>query len=210
MKEHKLPGAACNQVHEWLEKKLQDLQTAADKTDLFFVEGYSYLSMRQLQERIDALKTMIADVEKFKFTIKANRTPRAKKMPSAIKQVERLKYKKQTDDGKIVSINPVRIIGASRLLAYSVKYKAIFDFYSNSGAGFAIKGTTLQNVDLGKCRYKRLRKPEVFLPIALSVTEKQLEKAWAELSTKEGKAKARINDEMVLFRVFDTSHAAED
>ena len=212
MKEYKLPGAACNQITQRLELKLKAFSSALDRSDPTLADGYSYLSAKELQERIDALQTMIADVEKFKFTIKANRTPRAKKMPSAIKQTERLKYKKQTDDGKIVSINPVRIIGAHRLLAYSVKYKAIFDFYSNSGAGFAIKGTTLQNVDLGKCRYKRLREKvsETFLPAVLSTTEKQLEKAWMGLTTKEGKPKSRINSEMILLRVFDHGHADED
>ena len=203
MRAHGLHAPSCAQVVEWLTKRLNDFTAALEKTDADLVEGYRYLSAPQLKERVEALKKALADVEQFRASAKALRKPREKKMPSALKQVERVKYLKQDNDFKITSINPIRIVGSHRLLAFSVKYRVIYDFVSTSVNGFGVRGTTITNVDEDKSRFIRLRKPEAYLPIALTGSVKAFEKAWDELTTKPGKPNHRLGDHMVLLRVFD-------
>lgn len=202
MRSYGLHAPSCAQVIAWLTRHLNDFIAADAGTDKDLVEGYRYLNEQQLSERIKALKVMLADVEKFRASAKAARKPREKKLPSATKQIERVKYCKQDNDFKLTSINPIHIIGSQRLLAFSIKHRVIYDFVSSSGSGFGIKGTTLTNVDEGKSRYIRLRKPEAFLPLALTGTPKAFEKAWDALTTKPGKPNSRLGDHMILLRVF--------
>ena len=116
-----------------------------------------------LKARIDACDEMLEDLEKFRHSAKATRAPRTPKPVSATKQISRVQYLKDSPEYKITSINPVRIVGAHRLLVFSVKYRILYDFYTSSGNGFTIKGTSLKNVDESKTRAIKLRKPEDFL-----------------------------------------------
>jgi len=85
-----------------------------------------------------------------------------------------------------------------------VKYRVLLDYVAQNEKGLSIKGTTLQNVDELSTRAIRLRKPDELLPIILNSTPKQIEKAWSNLTTKESKPKPRLNDEVVLLRVFES------
>lgn len=199
MKAHSLPGAACPQIRTWLEHLLHDMTAALDKTDTDLIQGYAYLTTAQLRSRVEALKTMLEDLNKHVHTIKAARAPRAKKVHSAVKQVSHLKYLKHDPELKLTSVNPVRLIGAFRVLVYNVKYRALIDYTSSTG--FTMKGTTLCNVE--SARGNRLRKPEEFISTAMNSTPKQLQKAWEGLTTKEFKPKNRINGECILLRVFE-------
>ena len=201
MQGHGLPAAACPQVEAYLTKIHTEMALALGGEDEYISEGYSYLAKDQLTSRVTALASMISDLSKFKNTAKAARAPREKKAKSATKQIERIQYLKLDNTFKIASINPVRIIGACRLFTFNVKTRMLFDFGTASTTGFSVKGTTLQNADETMCRYIRLRKPEEFLQIILNGSSSQIEKAWAKLTTKEGKPKCRINKDMVLLRV---------
>lgn len=203
MKGYGLSAPSVAQVERWLTKHRDEMQEAYEKKDEQLVEGYSYLSDKQLKARIDACNTMLEDLSKFRHSAKAQRAPRTPKPVSATKQIARMQYLKDSPEYKITSINPVRIIGAHRLLVFSVKYRCLFDFYASSTSGFGIKGTTLKNVDELKTRAIRLRKPEDFLNTVQNNTAKQINKAWEALTTKEFKPKHRINKEMLLVRVFE-------
>ena len=200
MKDHGLPAASCSQVESYLAKIHTEMSAALLGADPYFVENYSYLTKKQLTARVEALASMINDLGKFKNSAKAARAPREKKPTSTAKQIAKIQYMKHSEEFKITSINPVRIVGAQRLLAFNTKTRMLFDYKSAVAAGLAIKGTTLQNLDEATCRCIRLRKPEEFLQIALNSTANQFEKAWTKLTTKEGKPNGRINSDTILLR----------
>ena len=203
MREYDLPAQACGQVITWLTKYKDWMTSALDKTDPDLVQGYSYLTAKQLKVRVDVLNDMLDDLNKFKHSAKAERAPREKKLPSAMKQVEKLQYCKQDNDFKITSVNPIRIVGAYRLLAFNSKTRILYDYYAESKTGLLIKGTTLKQVDVILSKCIRLRKPEDVLPMILNGTAKQIDNAWKKLTTKEAKPNGRINEDMVLIRVFE-------
>jgi len=95
------------------------------------------------------------------------------------------------------------VAGAYRLLAFNVKTRTLFDYVSESTKGILIKGTSLKNMADESCKAVRLRKPEEILPIILNGTPKQIENAWKKLTTKESKPNGRINEDVVLLRVFE-------
>ena len=203
MNGHDLSALACPLVERWLTRQRDEMVAARDKTDPDLVEGYRYLTGPELRDRIDATEQMLTDLSRYCHAAKATRAPRKKRAKSADKQITKLKFRKEDTEYKIASINPTRVVGAYRLLAFNTKKRMLLDYVAQSAEGFSIKGTSLKNVDETNSRCTRLRKPNEFLEVVLNNTAKQIEKAWDKLTTKEGKPKVRINEDVVLLRVFD-------
>ena len=102
-----------------------------------------------------------------------------------------------------MSIPPVKIIGSIRLFTFNTKYKVLTEYVTENPKGFEVKGTTLQNFDKVNSRSTKLRKPDMFLPIALTKTIKQIDKEWDKLTTKTTVPNGRINSDTILLRVMD-------
>jgi len=201
MQHYELPAAACTFVEEYLQDVLKEMSDAHTGASEYLAEAYSSYTKKQMLMRIDALSSMVDDLTMFKTSTKAAKAPREKKPTAATKQIAKLQYLKHSEEFKITSINPIRIVGAHRLLAFNVKTRVLFDYVTSITGGFIVKGTTIQNYDEAVSRCIRLRKPEEFIPIAVGSTEKQLEKAWGQLTTKESKPNGRINGDIVLLRI---------
>jgi len=189
-------------VKQWLDKQYDEMATAYNGEDDQVVEGYSFLTKPQLYEWIALFDAIYVDLEKYRASLKSAKVPRAKKTLSAEKQIAKLKYCKTDPDLKLVSISPEKIIGASSLYVYNTKYRQMIAYFATD-QGFAIKGTSLQNVDEAKTRGIKLRKPDEFIPIVLSKTAKQIDNAWAKLTTKEFTPNSRINENCVLLRTVE-------
>ena len=201
MQHYELPAAACTFVEEYLQDVLKEMSDAQTGASEYLAEAYSCYTKKQMLARIDALSSMVDDLTMFKTSVKAAKAPREKKPTAATKQIAKLQYLKHSEEFKITSINPIRIVGAYRLLAFNVKTRVLFDYVCTVTTGFTIKGTTIQNFDEVASRCIRLRKPDEFIPIAVGSTEKQLEKAWTQLTTKIAKPNGRINGDIVLLRI---------
>ena len=201
MQHYELPAAACTFVEDYLEKALKEITDAHTGASEYLAEAYSSYTKKQMLARIDALSSMLDDLTMFKTSVKAAKAPREKKPTAATKQIAKLQYLKHSEEFKITSINPIRVVGAYRLLAFNVKTRVLFDYVCTVTTGFILKGTTIQNFDEVASRCIRLRKPDEFIPIAVGSTEKQLEKAWTQLTTKIAKPNGRINGDIVLLRI---------
>jgi len=198
-KKHGLPGSAVATVRAVIEGWLLDYEDAYHKRCDQAVEGYSHLTRAELNRRIKCCKAMLEDLEKIKASAKATRTVRAKKPVAIDKQVSKLKYKKEDSDYKLTSINPALLIGARCAFVFNTKYKTITKYVSDTG--FTASGSTLKNVNLEASVQNSLRKPDQFLPLVLTKSERQIEKAWSELTTKSRQPNGRINSETILLRV---------
>ena len=199
-KKHDLKPAAVPVVRTRIEAWLEEYSGAYNKTDEQLVEGYSHIKRPELKRRVKACEDMIADLDRIVQAGKATRKPRVKKPKAADKQIAQLKYKKEDNELKIVSINPVMIIGATRLIVINSKYRTVTEYITERREGFEIKGTTLVGFDVEQSRTKTMRKPEEFIPLC-SKTLRQFNKAFNELTTKESKPTGRINADCVLIKV---------
>lgn len=199
-KKHDLKPAAVPQVRSTLEGWYNDYFDSYNKKCEQAVEGYSHIKRTEQKRRLDAIKAMLADLDRIVQAGKATRKTRAPKPRTADKQIAQLKYKKEDTELKIVSINPTQIIGAMRLIVINAKYRTVTEYISQRTNGFEIKGTTLVGFDEEKSRTKTMRKPQDFIPIC-SKTIRQFDKAFTALSTKEVKPTGRINTDCVLVKV---------
>jgi triosephosphate isomerase len=133
---------------------------------------------------------------------KANRVPRVKKAVSKEKLVEKLNYLKTDSNSKLVSINPVTIIGAAILWCYDSKTKKLFRYLADEIDGpLSVKGTTIIGYDPNKSIGKTIRKPAEQLAIFKAGSNTAINKFFDSLTTVEIKANGRINPNQILVKV---------
>lgn len=200
MRGENIPISATGIVKEWLTKQRNEYNEAFEKTCDQMVEGYSYLSKPALRNRIKALDEMLNSLVLYKSSKAAARKPRVKKPKSAEKQVQRVKYMTESKDYSMRSCDPTRIIGANTFFIFNTKYRRLTVFKTKNRDGFSISGTSIKDFDEDNSFALTLRKPEDYLPIIATKTEKQIEKALDELKTKRKSANGRINQDTILVR----------
>jgi len=200
---HSLSGSATLPVRKVIEGWLLDYEDAYYKRDDDAVEGYSHLKKTELNHRIKSCQEMLLDLDKIQSAKKANRKVRKPKIKSADKQVARVQYKKEDNDFKLVSINPILLIGSRRLYAFNAKYKLLIEYCTQSANGFEISGSTIKNFDKVNSRQVTLRKPDEMIPVALKKTINQIDTEWKKLTTKTSTPNGRINKDTILLRVMD-------
>ena len=198
----KANGIVEEVINRWLVEycELRDARKLKLKDDWNqqLIEGYSHLDNKEVKWRIDQLNKIMEDLNKVRLSTKANKTTRIKKPKAADKQVAKLNYMPECVEHKVTSVHPTTIIGAHRLILFNCKDKKIVEYFTDRVDGFEVKGQALQHVT--SCRGKKLRKPDDFLPIALSKTEKQFDKEYQKLTTKEYNPNGRFNNNFVILR----------
>ena len=202
-KYHGLTNTAISHVKPMIEGWLLDYEDAYYKRCDQAVEGYSHLKRSTLNHRIKVCKAMLEDLERIRSATKATRNVKVKRPKSVDKQVAKVQYKKEDNDYKIVSINPIQIPTKTRLYAFNTKSKMVIEYVTESTNGFEISGSTIKNFTKGLSRTICLRKPLDFLPIVLQKTPKQIDAAWQTLKTKTKVPNGRINKDTILLRVLD-------
>lgn len=200
---HGLKGTAVEPVRKRLEGWLLDYEDAYHKRCEQAVEGYSHLTKTELKRRIKVTNDMLADLDKIKAAAKATRKVRVPRPKSADKQVQRLKFMKESKEYKLVSVNPVTVPGAMRLFTFNVKTRALTEYVTAAAGGLEISGTSIKKFDADQSRSVRLRKPDDMLPLILKKTPLQIDKEWQKLTTKTTVPNGRINDQTILLRVMD-------
>ena len=198
---HDLKGAAAPYLKPRVEFMHDEYAAAYNKTDDYAVEAYSHLTRKELKRRLDVTVRMLGDLDKIQAASKATRKKRTPKVRTADKQVKALKFLKDDNDYKLVSVDPISVPGTYRLYTFNVKTRELAEYFTTSTNGFEIKGTTIQNFDKDKSRKTRLRKPDDFLPIVLKKTPNQIDKEWKKLTTKTTEPTGRINADTILLRV---------
>jgi len=202
-KAHMLPTSSIQFIKPYIQSCYDELKSAYDKDDKQLVEGYSHLSRKELKHRVDQYKQMLDDLDRLKIATKAVRQTRVKKPKAIDKQIAKVQFKKEDNEFKIASINPVKIIGAQRLFTFNTKTRVIAEYVCNTTEGFEISGTSLKNIDSTQSRCTKLRKPELFLQIVMGKQPKAIGVEWAKLTTKSTEPNGRMNVDTVLLKVFD-------
>lgn len=202
-KKHGLPASATLPVRSMIDGWLLDYEDAYHKRCPQAVEGYSHLKRPEINRRIKACQDMLMDLDRIKSSAKATRKIRVKKPVAADKQVARVQFCQANKEFKLTSINPIMVIGQTRLFTFNVKTRILTEYLTQSPDGFTIGGSTLKGIDMDNSRCTKLRKPEQFLSVVLGKTPNQIDKEWKSLTTKTNIPNGRINKDTILLRVLD-------
>ena len=201
MRSLEIKGAHTKHIVPVYEKKLEEIEIVIKGKDEQLVEGYSFLSKKQLKDYASLLKCIIDDCGRIAHTAKLTRAPRKKKVKPVDKVIEKLQFKKEDNEYKTASINPVDIIGASQLWVFNTKTRKLGCYNATDSGGLNIKGTTLTNFNEETSVHKTIRKPEVVLPATLKAGKVALRKVLTDINAVEQALTGRINSDTILLRV---------
>jgi len=200
MVENEVKPMHASKIAEYFKQRAADWIAIIESKDEYVKESYP----RPRKEMIEAAKffgLVATDAEKLASNKAAARKPRKKKPISFDKKVKNLKFKKDDIDNKLVSIDPVKIVGAEKLWIYNVKTRKLGVYVALDGAGLDVKGSAIQNYKYGESVSKTLRKPKDVLSRVLDGGKVVLRKVMGEINSKPQELNGRINKDTILLRV---------
>ena len=178
----------------------EELQEAAEGGCEQLKEAYGHLSKSQLKKLIAFYHEIISACDMLGQEAKVNRKPRAKKAQPKEKVVAKLKYAKTNEQLKLVSINPVEIIGAKELWVFNTKSRKLGKYVAAEYLELSVKGTSITGFNENSSVQKTLRKPEDQLKEFKAAGKVQLRKFLDDIKAVDIKLNGRINEDIILLK----------
>jgi hypothetical protein len=200
MVENEVKPMHASKIAEYFKQRASDWIEIIESKDEYVKESYP----RPRKEMIEAAKffgLVATDAEKLASNKSAARKPRKKKPISFEKKVKNLKFKKDDIENKLVSIDPVKIMGAQKLWIYNTKTRKLGVYTAFDDAGLSVKGSSIENYKYGESVSKTLRKPKDVLSRVLDGGKVVLRKVMGEINSKPQELNGRINKDTILLRV---------
>lgn len=182
--------------------EVRKLKKRDDKQEQL-VEYYKRWDKKFIDNEILKIYNLLEDIERYGSNEKKARKPsvRKKKVIPAEKKIQKLKYQKEDNTLKIVSVNPEKVIGAQELWTFNTKYKTLSVFRAIDRGGLQVKGTSIINYDEKNSFTKRTgRKPQTYIEKVLNGGKIVLRKLMDDLKDASSIA-YRINENTILLKV---------
>ena len=197
-----VPQGQLGKFQDYADTHRMYLTAAIDKLDEQFVEAYKHMKAADFKRHFAFLDAIQTAVDQYRQVKKATKKARVKRAPNKEKIASKLKYMKEEKTLKLVSVNPVDIIGAQELWCYNTKTRKLYKYIADSLTGpLGIKGTSITNFDTAKSVGKTLRKPDEKLKEFAKASKVQLRKFLDEIKATETVGNGRINLDMILLKV---------
>jgi len=194
-------AAHARMIKEFYVRQYDEYQEAIAGKCEQLKEGYSHLSKANLKKITAFYGEIIAACDMLMQEAKVNRAPRTKKPTDKSKLVAKMKYLKQDEKLKLVSINPIDIIGTKELWVYNIKTRKLGKYIASEFAELNVKGTTVIGFDEAKSVQKTLRKPEEQLKEFKAAGKVQLRKFLEDIKAVDIKLNGRINEDTILMKI---------
>jgi len=177
-----------------------EVNSIASEPDL--QEAYSCYDKATIQRATDFINSLIADCEIWMKNKKQRRVVRRKRTKSKEKQIAKVNYQKDAADLKLVSVDPMTIIGAKEVWIYNTKYKTLGKYVAGRPVGLEVKGSTIKGFDKDLSVKKKLRVNVIEEKTQAVLTGKKtdLRKLLGTIKAKEGKLNGRLNANIILLR----------
>jgi hypothetical protein len=197
-----VPQALISKISAVFEPRYAEIKEARKGEDDQLKEGYSHYKAADFKRCEAFYDKLFQDLTAYNQTKKATKKAAVRKPPQKEKLVKSLKYLKQDTALKIVSVNPVDIVGAEVLWVYNVKNRKLGRYVAeDQGGALGVKGTTITGFNESKSTQKTLRKPEEQIKAFLASSKVELRKFLDNIKTTEIKLNGRINADTILLRV---------
>jgi hypothetical protein len=202
LKGKEVKAAHARIIKGFYERDLAELEElASGNADEQLREGYSHRTKKQVKNLIVFYQEIMSACDMLAQEAKVNRKPRKTKVVSKDKIVAKLKFLKTNEPLKLVSINPIDIIGASELWIFNTKTRKLGKYVATEFNTLNVKGTTITNFDESKSIQKTIRKPEEKLKEFKAANKVALRKFLDDVNATDTKLNGRINEETILLKV---------
>ena len=187
-------------IHDYYLPLQAEVNAIATDDDL--AEAYSCYSKADIKRAQNFINGLIADCEIWMKNKKRRRIIKRKRTRSKEKIVSKVKYQKDASELKLVSVDPVNIVGAREVWIFNTKYNTIGKYVSERREGLEIKGSTIKGFDKEESAKKRLRGPaiEKITQACLTGSKPDLRKLLDTIKTKPGKLNGRLNENTIILR----------
>lgn len=197
-----IPQSQIKKFEELFLRRKTELGEALGKLDEQVTEAYRHYKAADYKRHHAFIQSVLDALEQYRGVKKATKKARVKRAPNKEKLVSKLKYMREEKTLKLVSINPVDIVGAQELWAYNTKTRKLYKYVADSLHGpLGVKGTSLTGFDETKSVGKTLRKPDEKLKEFAKASKVQLRKFLDEIKATETVGNGRINLDMILLKV---------
>lgn len=208
-----IPGAFMKmlkeQVDVYIDEQTKGLKyrdiKPSERTDeqQDYVESFESYSNTEMKQHIAWWERVYKDCETWEANKKKQRKPRKYKPPSKEKLAKKVKYKEEDKDLKLVSEQPINLIGCSAVIVYNTKNRKLGIYEAtHKHHGLTVKGTTLLNYDLNGALQKTVRKPQELMEKLNTGGLQAIKNTFNALSTTETKLNGRLNKDTILVRIF--------
>lgn len=192
-------AAHARYIISFYKKDIEELKEVLAKSDPQLIEAYSNFSTPQLKRFMALYETIISAANMIIETDNVKRKPKKRKI-DVDKVVSKLKFRKDDSSLRLVSINPIEIIGAKELWVYNIRSRKIGRYIAEDESGLFVRGTTVRNFASASTE-KTLRKPKEQLATFKKSGKVALRKYMDKLTTVDIKLKGRLSDNHVLLKV---------
>jgi hypothetical protein len=188
-------------IRDYYTRTHAELAEAAQGKDDQLKEGYAHISKANLKKITAFYAEILAACDMLMQEAKVNRAPRAKKPTDKTKVVAKLKFMKQDEATKQVSVNPIDIIGSKELWIFNTKTRKLGKYVAAEYQELGVKGTSITGFDVNLSVQKTLRKPAEQLKEFKSAGKVQLRKFLDDIKAVDIKLNGRINEDVLLLKV---------
>ena len=197
-----VPQSQINKFEHLFTIRKGELLVAQERRDEQVEEAYRHYKAADYKRHHAFLDQLLSDLDQYRSVKKTQKKARVKRAPNKEKVVSRLKYMKEEKTLKLVSINPVDIVGAAELWVYNAKTRKLYKYVADTLTGpLGVKGTSITGYDEAKSVGKTLRKPEEKLKEFAKATKVQLRKFLEDIKATETQGNGRMNSDTVLLKV---------
>jgi hypothetical protein len=196
----KAPHARLIMSH-FTPKLVEPVLVLSGKANEDLVEAYSCFTKTNIKKFVAFIQQIIDDANRIVNNSKVTRKPRKSKKPTADKLTAKMQYKKEDVEYKVVSINPVDIIGAKQLWVFNTKTRKLGVYHAWTEGGLNVKGTTINDYTDNSCT-KTLRKPADILLELQKATDRKYKIVFDGIRSTEQALTGRINADTILLKVF--------
>ena len=197
-----VPQALIGKIQAVFEPRYAEVREARTTKDEDLKDAYAYMKAADYKRYDTFYDKLFQDLTAYNQTKKATKKAAVRKPPAKEKLVRGLKYLKQDAGMKLVSINPVDIVGAEQLWVYNVKNRKLGRYVAEDQGGMlGVKGTTITGFNESKSTQKTLRKPEEQVKAFLASNKVELRKFLENIKTTEIKLNGRINADTILLKI---------
>ena len=188
-----------SQISETINKSVNDLRLAKNKKDEQLIEGYSFLTPKQLTAYINFLNKLQDNI--ISSSPKKERKKRKVKPKLPEQLVSKLQVVDSCEKLNLKSYSKKEIIGANIIFVYNIKTRSIIKYISSQG--FSIKGSTLLNID--SSNKKTVRNPEKLFSSINPTNCQFMERLWDSVKCKQTITNSRINKNCILISCLNSS-----
>jgi hypothetical protein len=188
-------------IKDFYNRTLVELEEVPNTSDEDLKEAYNFLSKTQLKKITAFYQEIVSACGMLMQEAKVNKKPRAKKPTDKSKLVSKLKYAKTNEQLKLVSVNPIDIIGAQELWVYNTKSRKLGKYVAAEFSELSIKGTSIINYNETLSVQKTLRKPLEQLNEFKSSGKIALRKFLDDIKAVDIKLNGRVSEDIILLKV---------